>query len=60
MENEPRFVSQEPRRKVNHRLRPLSAFETGLDTIVGIVAVLFAILATLGWLAPQLIHFWSS
>lgn len=59
MENEPRFLSSKPK-KINNKLRPLTAFDTQLDTIVGVAALLFAIFATLGWLVPQLLSLWSS
>lgn len=39
-------------------LNPLYLMDTRLDTVVGIVAVAFAVLATLGWLVPQ-IRSWS-
>ena len=57
---EPRFLDPE-RKKHNHtHLTPLFMIDTRLDTIVGIAAVLFAVIATLGWLIPQVVEFLSS
>ncbi len=62
--SEPRFVKQLPER--NHipeiwqrdrkRLTPLYLTDTRLDAIVGWACVVFAVVATLGWLIPQLVR----
>lgn len=62
--HEPRFVKEAPAernhipemwRRDRRRLSPLYMTDTRVDSIVGWSCVLFAILATLGWLLPQLL-----
>lgn len=61
IEREPRFVKPDPEpQNHNHtHLRPLYVIDTRLDTIVGIIAVVFAVVATLGWVVPQIVKAWE-
>ena len=61
IEREPRFVKPDPEPQNHNRthLRPLYVIDTRLDTIVGIIAVVFAVVATLGWVVPQIVKAWE-
>lgn len=64
--SEPRFVKKDAApiernhipelwQRDRRRLKPLYLTDTRLDSIVGWVCVAFAVVATLGWLIPQLL-----
>ena len=63
--SEPRFVKKDAQQRDHipdvwqrdrKLMRPLYLTDTRLDAVIGWVCVVFAVVATLGWLIPQLLR----